>query len=117
MRLKGTLTKKPDDKDQLDLESDRIRPKKIIYESDIESALVRRVRTLGGLCEKFTSPAKVSVPDRIVTMPGGRICFVECKRPGAKPTRSQSLDHEIRRKLGCIVFIVDTLEGARNFTF
>lgn len=84
-------------------------------ERDVEQALVRRVKALGGLCEKFTSPGRRSVPDRIITMPGGRIVFVELKRPCAKPTEAQIRDHEKRRKLGCDVRVIDSMEDARAF--
>lgn len=84
-------------------------------EKDVEAALVRRVKALGGLCEKFTSPGRRSVPDRLVTMPDGRIIFVEVKRPGAKPTEAQLKDHAKRRELGCDVRVIDNLEDARAF--
>lgn len=87
----------------------------MILERDIENALVRRVKVLGGMCEKFTSPGRRSVPDRIVTLPGGRIVFVELKRPGAKPTDGQLRDHERRRELGCDVRVIDTLEAVDAF--
>lgn len=85
-------------------------------EKDVEAALVTRVKTLGGMCEKFTSPGRRSVPDRIVTMPGGQIVFVELKRPGGRPTDSQLKDHERRRQLGCDVRVIDSKEAARAFT-
>ena len=84
-------------------------------EKDVEAALVRRVKALGGLCEKFTSPGRRSVPDRIVTMPDGQIIFVELKRPGGKPTDAQLKDHANRRELGCDVRVIDNLEDARAF--
>jgi hypothetical protein len=82
----------------------------------VEAALVRRVKTIGGLCEKFTSPGRRSVPDRIITMPNGQIIFVEVKRPGEKPTAAQLKDHERRRALGCDVRVIDSMEDARAFT-
>jgi hypothetical protein len=84
-------------------------------EKDVEAALVRRVKALGGVCEKLTSPGRRSVPDRLVTMPGGQIIFVELKRPGAKPTDAQLKDHERRRAMGCDVRVIDTVEDARAF--
>ena len=80
-----------------------------MLERDVEKALVKRIKALGGECEKFTSPARRSVPDRIVTLPGGRVEFVECKRPGERPTEKQSRDHDRRRALGCTVRVIDSL--------
>ena len=41
-----------------------------MLEKDIEAAFVKRVKSLGGTAEKFTSPNRRSVPDRLVTLPG-----------------------------------------------
>lgn len=86
-----------------------------MLERDIEKALVARVKDLGGLCEKFVSPGRRSVPDRIVTLPGGRIIFVELKAPGKKPTLLQMRDHWRRQDLGCDVRVIDSLEAVRVF--
>ena len=86
-----------------------------MLEGDVENALVRRVKKLGGTAEKFTSPGRRSVPDRLVTLPGGTIIFVELKAPGKKPTEKQARDHERRRKLGCDVRVIDSVEAARAF--
>ena len=50
-------------------------------EKDIEKALGRKVGQHGGLCLKWVCPGWAGVPDRIVLLPGGRIIFVELKRP------------------------------------
>lgn len=86
-----------------------------MLEKQIEQALVRRVKELGGMCEKFTSPGRRAVPDRIVTLPSGRIIFVECKAPGKTPTITQQSDHERRRLLGCDVRVIDSLEAVHAF--
>lgn len=86
-----------------------------MLERQIEEALCCRVKSLGGMCEKFTSPARRSVPDRIVTLPGGRVIFVELKAPGKKPTRAQECDHNQRRALGADVRIIDSIESANAF--
>jgi hypothetical protein len=80
-------------------------------EKEIEAYLVRRVKKLGGVAEKFTSPGRRSVPDRLVTLPGGRVCFVEVKATGGKVTDNQARDHERRRKMGFAVFVVDSKEA------
>ncbi len=84
-------------------------------ESAIEKALVERVKALGGMCEKFTSPSRRGVPDRIVTLPGGRVVFVELKATGGKLSVLQQRDHARRRALGCAVFVIDSLEVANAF--
>lgn len=84
-------------------------------ERDVEKALVNRVKALGGMCEKFTSPGRRSVPDRLITMPDGKIIFVELKAPGKKPTEKQTKDHERRRAMGCDVRVIDNKEDARAF--
>tara|TARA_R110000803_G_scaffold32727_7_gene71926 strand:+ start:528 stop:797 length:270 start_codon:yes stop_codon:yes gene_type:complete len=87
----------------------------MILETTIESALVARVKALGGTAEKFTSPNRRSVPDRLVTLPGGVIVFVEVKRPGGKPTEAQARDHQRRRDLGCRVVVIDNVRDAQSF--
>lgn len=82
-----------------------------MLERDVEQYLVRRIKRLGGMAEKFTSPGRRSVPDRLVTLPGNRIVFVELKAPGKKPTDNQKRDHQRREALGCAVLVLDTKEA------
>lgn len=84
-------------------------------ESTIEKRLKRGVEALGGLCEKFTSPGRRSVPDRLVSLPGGRIVFVELKAPKKGPTPLQAKDHARRRALGFDVRVIDTVEKVDEF--
>jgi len=86
-------------------------------EKQIEMALVYRVKELGGLCEKFVSPGRRSVPDRLVTLPGGRIIFVELKATGNKPTGAQQRDHARRRALGCDVRVINNMDDANAFPY
>lgn len=87
-----------------------------MLERDVEKVLVKRVKALGGKCEKFTSPGRRSVPDRLVTLPGNNIWFVELKAPGKTPTKSQLKDHKERKALGCKVCVIDNVEDANAFT-
>ena len=50
-------------------------------EKDIEKKLRKTVAKYGGHCLKWVCPGWSGVPDRIVVLPGGRIVFVETKRP------------------------------------
>lgn len=50
-------------------------------EKDIERKLVRLVKLYDGQCLKWVCPGWAGVPDRIVLLPGGRVHFVELKRP------------------------------------
>lgn len=60
-------------------------------EKDIEKKLVNLVTRYGGLCLKWTCPAWSGVPDRICLLPGGRVIFVETKRPqGGKVSKLQT---------------------------
>lgn len=86
-----------------------------MLERDVEKALVKRVKELGGMCEKFTSPGRRSVPDRIVSLPGGKVYFVELKAPGKKPTDSQYRDHDRRRALGMSVRVINNAHDAMVF--
>lgn len=85
-----------------------------MLERHIEQALVKRVKELGGMAEKFISGRR-SVPDRLVTLPGGVIIFVELKNEGKHATPLQELDHERRRALGCDVRVINSMEDARAF--
>lgn len=86
-----------------------------MLERDIEKAFVAHVKRLGGMAEKFTSPGRRSVPDRLVTLPDGRIIFVELKRPGQKPTEGQMRDHAKRISLGCDVRVINSMEAIYAF--
>lgn len=86
-----------------------------MLEKAIEGYFCREVKKLGGEAEKFTSPQRRSVPDRIAMFPGGLLFFVELKAPGKKPTAAQKRDHERRRAMGFNVRILDTKEAINEF--
>lgn len=81
-----------------------------MLERDIEAYLVKRCKELDILCEKFTSPQRRSVPDRILTY-CGRVLFVELKATDKKPTEAQVRDHERRRDHGAEVVWLDSKAG------
>ena len=79
-------------------------------EKTVEQQLVKAVKSRGGICPKFTSPGYDGMPDRLVLLPHGRMAFVEVKAPGKKPRPLQINRHELLRKLGFKVFILDEPE-------
>lgn len=78
-----------------------------MLERDIEAYLVKRCKEIGALCDKFTSPQRRSVPDRLISF-GGRVLFVELKATGKKPTEAQVRDHGRRRAAGAEVVWLDS---------
>lgn len=50
-------------------------------EKEIEQKLRKTVAKHGGHCLKWVCPGWSGVPDRIILLPGGRVRFVETKRP------------------------------------
>lgn len=85
-------------------------------ERDIEKKLRDTVRKHGGQCLKWNCPGTAGVPDRIVLMPGGRIYFIETKRPkGGKLSALQKYNHKLLRELGFYVWVIWTLDDAAYF--
>jgi hypothetical protein len=85
-----------------------------VRESDIEHYLGLRVKSLGGISYKFTSPGRVGVPDRIVVLPDARLVFVELKATGKKPLAHQLREHARLVALGQRVEVIDSLAGVEG---
>jgi hypothetical protein len=73
-----------------------------MLEKEIEMQLARAV--------KFISPGFDGMPDRLVLLPSGRCGFVEVKAPGRKPRALQVVRHEMLKKLGFKVYVLDAKE-------
>lgn len=97
------------------MSSPRKRNEMQMLERDIEKILIREVRKAGGLCLKFVSPGWSGAPDRLCLFPGGRILFVELKRPGGKVRPLQERRAEQLRELGFNTVVVDSMEGIEKF--
>jgi len=78
-----------------------------MLEKETEKLLVTAVKRAGGLCPKLTCPGTDGMPDRLVLLPGGRCGFVEVKAPGQKPRPLQTARHQLLRRLGFPVFVLD----------
>lgn len=79
-------------------------------EKYIEQKLIKAVKDKGGIAPKFTSPGFDGMPDRIILLPNGRMGFVETKAPGKKPRPLQEARHNLLRRLGFKVYVVDGME-------
>ena len=79
-------------------------------EKQIEQKLVKAVKAMGGIALKFISPGFDGMPDRLVLLPAGKYGFVEVKRRGEKPHPLQEARHEMLRRLGFKVYVLDYAE-------
>ena len=79
-------------------------------QKEIEKKLTQMVKKAGGICPKLVSPGFDGMPDRMVLLPNGRICFVEVKALGEKPRPLQLSRHRLLRQLGFRVYVLDDAE-------
>ena len=79
-------------------------------EKIVEQKLVKAAKAMGGIAPKFTSPGFDGMPDRLILLPGGKMGFAELKAPGKKPRALQEARHNLLRRLGFKVYVIDRLE-------
>jgi hypothetical protein len=80
-------------------------------EASVEAYLRARVRDAGGLCIKLWPAGYVGIPDRLVVLPGGRVAFVEVKKPrGGVIGKAQFMWRDRLRELGVAHYFVFTRE-------
>lgn len=82
-------------------------------EKQIERNVCDYAHDAGMLVYKFTSPARVAVPDRLLVTPQGTTFFIEFKREGQKPTPQQTREHDRLRGHRVAVFVVDSVDAGR----
>jgi len=84
-------------------------------EKYIEDKVCAYAKELGCLVYKFTSPARRSVPDRLLIMPQGKgVFFIEFKRKGQKPTPAQAVEISKIMEKGTPVFVVDSVDEGKR---
>lgn len=87
-----------------------------MLESEVEAKLRKEVEKIGGKAYKFISDGNRGVPDRLVCLPGGRVVFVETKRPkGGRLSKLQEYRIKELRALGFDARVVNTYELIEAF--
>lgn len=88
-----------------------------MLEQGLEQKIVAKIKEKNGLCIKWVSPGFTGVPDRIAILPGGRVIFIEVKRPGLKDGRSprQKRVAQQLEDLGCTVLRISDMEELNGY--
>jgi hypothetical protein len=84
-------------------------------ERAVERAFTEEAKRRGAWALKLAVPGVSGFPDRCVLVPGGRIAFVELKRPGAPPRALQLWIHGRLRTLGFRVEVLDRSTAVTPF--
>ncbi len=82
-----------------------------VREKEVERYLTQQTKKrLGGTARKYNSPGRAAEPDRLLTWLSWRgfCAFVECKRPGEKPTPAQNKAMDSLKEEGQLVYWVDS---------
>lgn len=85
-------------------------------EITVENYFNRRIRALGGTTRKVKWLGVRGAPDRIPLLPcDPRPTLVELKRPGEKPEAHQLIEHEVLRRAGYRVLVIDSKEAVDSY--
>lgn len=85
-----------------------------MIEQEVEDYLCAEVRKSGGEVRKAEWIGRKHCPDRRVMHPS-RCCWVEVKRPGAKPRPGQQREHERMRSFGEDVIVIASMDEVDAF--
>lgn len=80
----------------------------------IEKKLCEGVKKIGGLALKLWSPTFTGLPDRLILLPGGKVCFAELKSTGKPLKPKQKIVIPVLQKLGFTVYIIDDQQKLDN---
>jgi hypothetical protein len=84
----------------------------------VQQYLKDQVELYGGIYDHFTSPGRKGVPDLIITWRAygwARVHFVETKTIGGDVKSWQERDHNRRRNMGALVFVIWTKDQAERY--
>lgn len=85
-------------------------------EKRVEERLCEEVKKVGGKAYKLSAAVDTGMPDRLVCLPGGRVVFVETKRPkDGRLSPLQKYRHRELNGLGFDVYVISTIEQVREF--
>lgn len=83
-----------------------------MLEKVVERKVVEWLRKRGCVCLKLNLIGSTGWPDRLILAPGGRLAFVEFKRPGEQLRRNQPHRVALLRNLGFYVGVFDEVDAA-----
>ena len=84
-------------------------------ERAVERAFTEEAKRRGAWALKLAVLGVAGFPDRCVLAPGGRIAFLELKRPGERPRALQEWIHDRLRAFGFRVDVIDRTAAVAPF--
>jgi hypothetical protein len=81
-----------------------------MLEKEIERRICDYAKSKNMLAYKFTSPARIAVPDRLFIAENGYMFFCEFKAEGKKPTPAQEREHHRLRQQNVKVYVIDNID-------
>lgn len=92
--------------------SDEPIDKSILEVEGVQNPTVKWARARGVLAVKLQGAGNRSRPDFMFLIPGGKVVFMEFKRPGAKPEPLQTHTYKQFKNLGFIIEVHDSRHSA-----
>ncbi len=87
-----------------------------MLEKSVEQKLRKEVEKRGGKAFKLECPGTDGMPDRLIVLPGGKIYFIETKRPkGGRLEKLQRYQISQLQKLGCDARKIKSYEEVEQF--
>lgn len=82
-----------------------------VSEKAIEKYLCDLVKSLGGVCLKYSNAGMTGYPDRVALLPAGRCAWFELKSKGRKPSKVQRIRFAQLESIGHAVHVCDSKES------